>query len=219
MLPSYAGFSKASPYTGQHHLAVSFSQQGLAIIHFGECHHPLREVPKPTVAFWQRTKLRSSKFVFPGDTALTRIIPSGSACTERRDKREEVRVWACVSISLYQLDSVLLCAKASKGKGKGRGLWHTLPILYSLSSIHPPPAAHTTGWNVRLLWALVVWEKQFSSHFVGVSGRACRTKAVINSQLQKGGCSCFERFPCKLCRYAQNFNGCLPAKMCHQKSK
>lgn len=67
-----------------------------------------------------------------------------------------------------------------------------------------PPRGAAVGGTGR--------EKRLLPRFAGADGG---TKAVINSHLPKAGCSCFERFSCKLCRSARNVNGCLPAEVCH----
>lgn len=103
------------------------------------------------------------------------------------------------------------CYAQGPARSRGRA---EFGITLTLTS-SPSHRSSQHGVGVRLLWAPVVWKKQLSPNFVGANGRACRTKAITNSHLLKGGCSWFERFSCKLCRSAQNFNGCLPTKVCH----
>lgn len=102
-----------------------------------------------------------------------------------------------------------LCGRGAEGR-KGTG-W----CPPSSSSPAPP---HSAPWAPRPDGHRAPGKAALAP-FCGCRRRAGRTKAVINSHLLKRGCSCLERFSCKLCRSAQNFNGCLPTKVCHWKSK
>lgn len=129
---------------------------------------------------------------------------------EERPRRWGVRPDLYLTVSAGF--SIVICRGQQGERGREVGAIHTLPCSSTAHSSHSLEV-------VTLLWPPAAQEKQLSPHFMGKNGRAWRTKAIINYHLLKGGCSCFERFSCKLCRSAQNFNGCLPTKACHWKSK